>query len=204
MTNALIIFIKNPQPGKVKTRLASTVGEANALHIYKQLLKHTRTISLAVNAERFLFYDECIDQGDEWENEYFNKQLQTGNNLGEKMNNAFSEILSKFKNAVIIGSDCFDLTAPVINEAFQLLENNDAVIGPATDGGYYLLAIKKYGHLYLKNIAWSTPQVLEQTIAICKKQKLTHCLLPTLSDIDVEKDLNSEQKKYLLKQNSRA
>ncbi|MBA2249994.1 MAG: TIGR04282 family arsenosugar biosynthesis glycosyltransferase [Chitinophagaceae bacterium] len=204
MSNALIIFIKKPRPGKVKTRLALSVGDANALHIYKQLLKHTHKISLAVNAERFLFYDECIDQDDEWENEYFNKQLQTGNDLGEKMNNAFSETLSRFKNVAIIGSDCFDLTASVINEAFQLLKNNDVVIGPATDGGYYLLARKKKHPSLFKNISWSTPQVLEQTTAICKKQELSYCLLPTLSDIDVEDDLNSEQKKYLLKKNSGA
>lgn len=204
MSNPLIIFIKNPLPGKVKTRLASTVGEANALHIYKQLLKHTQKMSLAVNAERFLFYDECIDRGDEWENEYFSKQLQKGNDLGEKMNNAFGLVLSKFKNAVIIGSDCFDLTASVINEAFQLLENNDVVVGPATDGGYYLLGMKEMHSSIFKNISWSTAQVLNQTIAICKKQKLAYCLLPTLSDIYVEDDLNSEQKKYLLKKNSRA
>ncbi len=204
MSSALIIFIKNPKLGNVKTRLASTVGKSNALHIYKQLLKYTHAMSLVVNAERFLFYDDIIAQGDEWENKFFTKQIQLGNDLGEKMNNAFYQTLLKFKKAVIIGSDCFDLSASVINEAFQLLENNDVVIGPAKDGGYYLLGMKELHQTLFKNISWSTPEVLEQTITICKKQELSYCLLPTLSDIDVEDDLNSEQKKYLLKPNSRA
>ncbi len=199
MTNALIIFIKNPKLGKVKTRLASTLGEANALHIYKQLLKYTLAMSLEVNAERFLFYDDIIAQDDEWENENFTKQIQLGNDLGEKMNNAFDKTLLKFKKAVIIGSDCFDLTPSIIHEAFQLLENNDVVIGPAKDGGYYLLGMKELHQTLFENISWSTPEVLEKTIAICKKQKLAYCLLPILSDIDVEDDLNSERKKYLLK-----
>ncbi|CAN5135519.1 TIGR04282 family arsenosugar biosynthesis glycosyltransferase [soil metagenome] len=204
MRNALIIFIKNPVFGKVKTRLASTIGDENALLIYNQLLKHTHKISVGVNAERFLFYNEFIDLADVWENEYFNKQLQIGNELGEKMNNAFKEILPKFKSAVIIGSDCLALTSSIIDEAYRYLENNDIVIGPAIDGGYYLLGMKKMHSSLFKNITWSTPQVLEQTIAICKKQKLAYCLLPDLSDIDVEDDLNSELNKYLLKKNNSA
>jgi rSAM/selenodomain-associated transferase 1 len=203
MSNALIIFIKNPQLGKVKTRLASTVGDANALHIYKQLLKHTHKIANAVNAKRFLFYDESVDLCDEWENECFSKHLQTGNTLGEKMNNAFDEILSKFEKAVIVGSDCFDISATIINEAFHLLDDNDTVIGPATDGGYYLIAMKKMQPFLFKNIEWSTSQVLKQTMAVCENQNLTYCLLPILSDIDIEEDLNSEQKKNLLNLNTK-
>lgn len=198
MKNALIIFIKNPRIGNVKTRLAATVGDVNALNIYKQLIKHTQNISLAAKADRFLFYDDFIQHEDEWEKENFTKLLQKGNNLGERMNNSFDQILSKYNKATIIGSDCFDLTAFAINNAFQFLDDNDVVIGPASDGGYYLLGLKKNHPFLFENILWSTPQVLKQTITICKKKKLKYFLLPTLSDIDVEDDLTSDQKKNFL------
>ncbi|MBA2498655.1 MAG: TIGR04282 family arsenosugar biosynthesis glycosyltransferase [Chitinophagaceae bacterium] len=199
MNNALIIFIKNPHPGKVKTRLAETMGDASALHIYKQLLKHTRNISLAVHAERFLFYDDCIVKEDEWQNEHFIKQLQTGNNLGERMNNAFTYVFPQCGKAVIIGSDCFELGPFIINSAFKLLDNNDAAIGPAKDGGYYLLGLKEIQPSLFENISWSTSQVLEQTMSICQNLNLKYQLLPILSDIDVEEDLNTEQGRSFLK-----
>ncbi len=197
MNRALIIFIKNPELGRVKTRLASTLGNENALLVYKQLLNHTHQISLEVDAKKFLFYDTYIDRPDEWENEHFDKHLQQGNSLGDKMNHAISQTLLKFKDVVIIGSDCFELTASIIQEAFHFLKKNDVVIGPAADGGYYLLAMNALHSSLFENISWSTSQVLAQTIALCKKFNMTYSLLPTLSDVDVESDLNNEQKKIL-------
>lgn len=124
--------------------------------------------------------------------------MQTGNDLGERMYNAFSDTFSiKYKKAVIIGSDCIDLTASIIKLAYQHLEDNDVVVGPATDGGYYLLGMKTLHQSLFENILWSTAGVLTQTLAMCKRQHLTYYLLPTLTDTDVEVDLSNEQKKML-------
>ncbi len=196
MNNALIIFIKNPVLGKVKTRLAATIGDVAALEVYKKLLTHTQKISLVINADKFLFYADFLQKEDEWPNDQFIKQLQKGNDLGERMYNAFvSTFLNKYKKAIIIGSDCIDLSAAVIEDAYLLLDDRDVVIGPAKDGGYYLLGMKKLHQCLFNNISWSTSQVLEQTLATCKSQHLNYTLLPTLSDIDTENDLNFEQKK---------
>ena len=196
MNNALIIFIKNPIVGKVKTRLAATVGDVKAYKVYKELLNHTQKITLLISADKFLFYADFLNSQDEWSNEKFIKHLQKGNDLGERMQNAFGHtFLNKYKKVIIIGSDCIDLNESVIEDAYRLLEDNDIVIGPAKDGGYYLLGMKRPNSCLFKNISWSTSQVLIQTLSICESQHLSYSLLPTLTDIDVEDDLSFEQKK---------
>ena len=111
------------------------------------------------------------------------------------MHNAFEHIfLNKYKKVIIIGSDCFDLSSAIIEEAYLLLEDSDIVIGPAKDGGYYLLGMKSPHSCLFKNISWSTSQVLKQTLSICESHHLSYSLLPTLTDIDVENDLSFEQK----------
>ena len=93
MENALIIFIKNPQLGKAKTRLAATLGKEKALEIYLFLLAHTRQVAEACNTEKHLYYSEFIDEQDDWSNNIFQKHLQDQNpDLGQKMNKAFSDL----------------------------------------------------------------------------------------------------------------
>ena len=199
MNNALIIFIKNPVLGKVKTRLAGTVGDETALEVYKELLNYTQKITLLIDADKFLFYADFLQREDEWPNDRFIKHLQKGNNLGERMYTAFEDIfLNKYQKVIIIGSDCLDLSASVIEDAYKFLNESDVVIGPAKDGGYYLLGMKNLHPCLFKNIAWSTSQVLKQTVSICRSQHLNYSLLPTLTDIDVENDLSFEQKKIFI------
>jgi len=196
MSKALIIFIKNPVLGKVKTRLAATVGDVTAFEVYKKLLNHTKKITLLIDADKFLFYADFLQTEDEWPNDRFIKHLQIGNDLGERMHNAFEyTFLNKYKKVIIIGSDCIDLSAPVIEDAYMFLDNRDVVIGPAKDGGYYLLGMKNPHQCLFKNVLWSTSQVLKQTLSICISQHLNYSLLPTLTDIDHENDLSFEQKK---------
>lgn len=196
MSKALIIFIKNPVLGKVKTRLAATVGDITAFEVYKKLLNHTQKITLLIDADKFLFYADFINREDRWPNDRFIKHLQKGNDLGERMCNAFENtFLNKYQKVIIIGSDCIDLSASVIEDAYKLLNNSDVVIGPAKDGGYYLLGMKNPHQCLFKNVSWSTSQVLKQTLSICKGHHLNYSLLPTLTDIDVENDLSFEQKK---------
>ena len=204
MNNALIIFIKNPVLGKVKTRLAATVGNQKAFEVYKKLLNHTQKIALLTDADKYLFYADFLQTEDEWPNDRFIKHLQKGNDLGERMYNAFEHtFLNKYKKVIIIGSDCIDLSAAVIEDAYKLLNNSDVVIGPAKDGGYYLLGMKNPHQCLFRNVSWSTSEVLKQTVSICRSQHLNYSLLPTLTDIDVENDLSFEQKKMFLIKNSR-
>ncbi len=185
----LIIFIKNPQKGKVKTRIAQTAGEDRALQIYHELLRHTRNIALNVAARRWLFYSDFINENDQWSAQDFHKMVQYGADLGERMRNAFSLILSQpTDRTVIIGSDCTLLTADIIETAFAKLEEYPFVIGPATDGGYYLLGMQRFAPEVFRGIAWSTDTVLSATLCAIEALDEAYFLLPALPDIDFEED----------------
>ncbi len=187
-TNALLIFIKNPELGKAKTRLAATVGDERALAIYMELLKHTRKIAEETTADRLLFYSKFIDTKDEWVADKFQKQLQIKGGLGEKMQAAFQFALQKYDKAVIMGSDCASLTPEIVAEAFQKLDEVPYVVGPAKDGGYYLLGMRQFSPSLFENIAWSTEEVLPTTLARIEALNESYHLLPELSDIDYEED----------------
>ena len=194
MKKALIIFVRKPELGKVKTRLAATIGDETALEVYVQLLKHTHLISGGVNADKFVFYADSIVDDDLWSSDNNKKKLQSGNNLGDKMSNAFSFLFDQgYKEVIIIGSDCPQLTTTLIEDAFIMLLKNEVVLGPAADGGYYLLGMKKLHLEIFSNIEWSTEKVLAQTHAIFESAGLSNILLPVLTDIDTEKDLKSMQ-----------
>ncbi len=185
---ALIIFIKNPEKGKVKTRLAQGVGEDKALRIYKALLAHTRRVALAVDAQRLLFYAFRIDKMDEWPEPAFQKRLQQGESLGERMHHSFTVALRQAEKAVIVGSDIAQLSTQIIKAAFRQLGTHDYVIGPAKDGGYYLLGMKAPSPELFEGIAWSTEAVFAETVAKIEEQGKTYALAPTLSDIDYAED----------------
>ena len=186
--NALIIFIKNPELGKVKTRLAKTVGDKKALAIYKALMNHTREIALAVSTDRLLFYSQEIHPSDQWSTTNFKKYLQAIGDLGTKMKTAFQHAFQDHQKVVIIGSDCASLTPAIVEMAFQQLDKHDFVIGPALDGGYYLLGMNQYTPSVFDDIEWSTPSVFEDTKQQIKELKKDFVLLPALSDIDYEED----------------
>lgn len=184
----LIIFIKNPIPGKVKTRLAATMGNEAALKVYQKLTQHTREIAQNLKLDRYLYYSDFIDQEDEWSNELFFKRRQSGQDLGERMTQAFSEMLRNTSKAVIIGSDCPLLTPAIVQEAFDQLDHFPYVLGPATDGGYYLLGMCQPSPFLFENMAWSTDQVAQITLERIAKAGQSCFVLPTLPDIDQEED----------------
>ncbi len=190
--NLLMVFAKNPELGKVKTRLAKTVGDKKALEIYLKLLEHTYSVADKTFADKAVFYSNKIEEFDILDYYKFPKFLQKGDDLGERMDRAFGEAFAQdYKKVVIIGSDCYDLTAEIVEDAFRLLDDHNVVIGPAFDGGYYLLGMDRhYSHLF-RDKKWSTPDVLLDTILDTKKLKLSYSLLPTLTDVDEEKDLGS-------------
>lgn len=190
MKEALLIFAKNPEAGKVKTRLAATIGNEAALTVYKQLLSHTASTTTNLQIDKFVFYSNYISQQDLWSDKQFFKFAQEGNDLGERMKNAFTAIFHKeYKKMVIIGTDCPELHTDILLDAFKSLDSHDVVIGPAMDGGYYLLGMKQLHSSLFENIKWSTNSVFEDTRIICAKLGLNYFLLPILRDIDREEDL---------------
>lgn len=202
--NALIIFIKNPQLGKVKTRLAATVGNEKALEIYHILMQHTHVVISELLADKYLFYSDFVDKNDAWPNENFHKNLQqTGQDLGLKMASAFNHVFEKkHRKALIIGSDCLELNQRIIEEAYEHLSSNEVVIGPASDGGYYLIGFNferiqqitdnVFAKIFL-NKQWSHEHVCQEAIDACLEMNLKHALLPTLTDVDEEKDYLNTQ-----------
>ncbi|APZ46250.1 glycosyltransferase [Polaribacter reichenbachii] len=186
--NLLLIFTRNPELGKAKTRLAKTVGDETALEIYKFLLQKTRDISLKVNADKAVYYSVKVRENDIWDAKYYQKYQQFGEDLGIRILNAFKNGFdSGYQKVMIIGSDLYDLSSENIQKAFAELENNDVVIGPAEDGGYYLLGMNALQEKVFKNKKWGTETVRKDTLLDLQDKKVK--LLAYKNDIDVYEDI---------------
>lgn len=187
---ALIIFVKNPELGKAKTRLAATVGNENALIIYKKLLEHTANITKKIEADKFVFYSQFIANNDWFDEDKFIKKKQIAGDLGKKLICAFEEVSSLgYEKILVVGSDCYELQQNTVEDAIAALDEKDSCIGPAKDGGYYLLGIKNFDSSIFKNITWSTSTVLTETVAKIKLLNQSYALLETLQDVDTENEL---------------
>ncbi|WP_299250753.1 TIGR04282 family arsenosugar biosynthesis glycosyltransferase [uncultured Lacinutrix sp.] len=185
--NLIITFTRNPELGKVKSRLAKGIGEASALEVYKFLLEHTKNVLSKLDCDRAIYYSVKIREDDIWDSETFSKHQQFGDDLGARMQNAFENGFKKgYDKIIIVGSDLYDLNTEIINQAFKQLDTNDNVIGPAEDGGYYLLGMKTLNPAVFDIENWGTETVYKQTVS-----KLTSSLyvLKTLNDIDYVEDL---------------
>lgn len=196
----LIIFAKNPELGKVKTRLASEIGEEKALAIYVKLLNHTRKVSAPAKADKAIFYDQYIDSEDEWQEDLYKKALQEGNDLGERMYNAM--MLGKswgYENVGIIGSDNYEITTEIIDHGFRRLTYHDWVFGPASDGGYYFTGCHKPVREMFSLQSWSHNQVLKETLEKAYELKLSVSLIEELNDIDTIEDLKGTDLEILLR-----
>jgi rSAM/selenodomain-associated transferase 1 len=135
-----------------------------------------------------VFYSENIHREDIWDPEIFRKKLQTGTDLGEKMQNAFSELFDMgYEKVIIVGSDIFELGQSDIENAFEVLQTTETVIGPATDGGYYLLGMKELNATIFQNKNWGTATVLEETLADLRQKK--YVLLEERNDVDYYQDI---------------
>lgn len=186
--NLLIIFTRNPELGKVKTRLAKSVGDETALEIYQFLLNKTKEVTQNLDCTKVVFYSKEIGQDDIWDRNLYEKEVQFGVDLGAKMKNAFETgFKNNYEKILLIGSDLYDLEADHINEAFENLDNNDVVLGPALDGGYYLLGLKKVYPEIFKNKSWGTSSVRKDTLK--NLEKVDVHLLPMLNDVDVIADI---------------
>lgn len=196
MKKALIIFVRVPELGKVKTRLAKTLGDAKALEIYTEMLLHTRDVTRDLSVDKFVFYAGSPNALSDsiWDRDNFSMKPQTDGDLGEKMKNAFESMFAKgYHSVCIIGSDCISLTPHDLADAFVMLERNDLVLGPSTDGGYYLLGMKKVFNEVFCNKVWSTETVLAATLEDVSAAGKSYDLLRKLTDIDTEDDWNQHK-----------
>lgn len=193
--SALIIFVKNPEKGKVKTRLGRSVGDEKALEVYHELLRITKSVADPLSVNKQVWYSQFVDKNDLWSDGNYEKCPQTGETLGQRMQNAFQKAFeSGDQKVVIIGSDCASLRTEIVQEAFDELDSHDVVVGPAQDGGYYLLGMSAdYTELF-EGKSWSTSSVLKSTLVQIENLQLSHHLLPTLNDIDTEADLRDSTK----------
>lgn len=187
--NALIVFLKDPQKSKVKTRLAKDIGQENAEIVYSKLLKHTESVVSKIEADVFAFYYPDIPKSRILSSK--KDFRQKGQDLGGAMKNAFQTIFDMdYSKVLIIGSDCFEIQKKHLIQAFDNLDSHDFVFGPSLDGGYYLLGMKELGDTVFENIDWSTEKVLDQSLEKLRSKKV--CLLEELNDIDTVEDLNRE------------
>jgi rSAM/selenodomain-associated transferase 1 len=188
--NLILIFTRNPELGKVKTRLAATIGNEDALAIYITLLEHTKKVALETNYDKRVLYSEEINTSDMWDSHFFQKKLQVGSDLGARMQNAFQEGFNDgYEKIIIVGSDLITLESADIIEAIKKLDNNDIVIGPAEDGGYYLLGMKQIPASLFKDKNWGTDSVLKDTLRDISS--LTYHLLQEKNDIDTYDDIKN-------------
>ena len=192
----LMIFVRNPIIGTVKTRLASKIGNKLALKVYNELTRHTASICEKIKTKKKIYYSKEIIYNDLWSDLVFQKQLQCEGDLGQRMKTAFDEAFDEgYNKVIIIGSDVYSLSELIIQQAFHKLNYHDVVIGPALDGGYYLLGLKMSYPKIFNNKNWGTKSVLKETLHDLKSKSIF--FLNPQNDIDDYEDLLKET--YLLK-----
>lgn len=193
--NCIILFVKYPEEKKVKTRLLQQLDNNFVIELYKCFVYDILSTIKKTKIQFKIFYtpSDALSKMKKWLENKYQYYPQVGNDLGEKMENAFKKtFLDGFSKAIIIGSDIPFIKEDIINEAFKI-ELKDAVIGPSVDGGYYLIGFKKETFLpdIFKNINWGMNNVYEKTIKIFKKNKYNLKFLPILRDIDRLEDLRT-------------
>ena len=193
MNNTIILFFRYPRLGKVKTRLARVVGAEQALELYRSSLRKTMQTARALPHCRLAFAVEpphAVSLLKKKYGEQVDVYAQHGTDLGERMQRAIRQALSLGANKVIlVGADIPALSERILTEAFLELERHQVVLGPAADGGYYLIGMKRSIPELFSGIAWSTDTVFSATLAILARDGITYSLLPELHDLDDADDL---------------
>ena len=184
----VLVFCKNQILGKVKSRLAIKIGQKKALLIYSELVNKTASIVNSLSVEVHLYYSDYIEENDNFNPSKVKKFIQKGNNLGDRIINALNISFKKFSPVVIIGSDLWKLEISDIEDAFRILKNKNIVIGPSTDGGYYLIGMNHLDTKIFENKNWGQESVLNDTIRDIDDKTDIH-LLDEKTDIDTYDDL---------------
>ncbi len=185
--NLVIVFVKNNDLGKVKTRLAKTIGNEAALEVYNALVEITENATKNLDATLRIYFSNAIESS-YWKQHH--KAVQKGNDLGERMKNAFRDGFNDgFERIVLIGSDLPDMSSEIITSGLNTLKHSETVFGPAEDGGYYLLGMSKPNSKIFENKPWSKSNLLKLTLSELDENNISYSLLNTLNDIDTFEDL---------------
>jgi rSAM/selenodomain-associated transferase 1 len=195
VSECLIIFTRYPEPGKTKTRLIPALGAEGAATLQRQMTEHTLDQVKELQAKRLVSVEVYFVGGNQqlmqsWLGTSVIYRQQGDGDLGRRMAIAFQTALEAGKQrVVVIGTDCPDLKAQLMVKAFHALEQHDLVLGPAQDGGYYLIGLCRLIPELFTGISWSTAEVLQQTMSIAQRLELAVAYLPMLSDVDRPEDL---------------
>jgi uncharacterized protein len=190
--NVLVIFARAPHPGQVKTRIAAELGGLEALEIYRTLA--ARTIAAARSGRNYgvtVAYSprDAEEVMRDWLGASLLLRPQRDGDLGARMAAAIDDEFARGADrVVVIGTDCPDLTPALIESAFARLDQSDAVLGPATDGGYYLIGMARPLPELFHDVPWSSPETLRVTMERARQGKLRVSLLDALADIDTADD----------------
>ena len=196
----VILFTRYPVAGECKTRMIPTLGTEGAASLHRQLVAHILLeidtfISDQSSTELTIFFDgDSRQQMQDWLGHRYTYKKQQGEHLGQRMSEALIHGTSEGKNPILIGSDCPAINKSIFHDAFEALAQNDIVLGPAHDGGYYLIGVANdmqpaVCKQLFRRISWGTDTVLSQTLVQIKKLNLRYHLLDKLHDIDTAEDL---------------
>ncbi len=189
-SDALIVFVKNSIPGTVKTRLAQAVGHEKALEIYGRLVDYTASVARDSGVPVATLYSDYVPCEDQWTHIAGRRGVQSQGDLGQRMYHAFKEFCEDHDKVVLIGSDCGELTAAGLREAFSALNDTQIVVGPSRDGGYYLIGMRQPSSKLFEGIAWSTETVFSSTIRRILELGCNFTVLEELNDVDKIEDWN--------------
>ncbi len=195
MDRRLIVFTRYPEPGKTKTRLIPTLGAEAAASLQSEMTRHILDVARQLSARISLALEIRFEGGDRermearFGSEFLYRPQGTGD-LGCRLQRAFAEASSgDVDRVVVVGADCPDITAELLEETFEQLSTKDLVVGPASDGGYYLIGLRQPAPELFTGVSWGSDQVLEQTLCRAQQLSLEVGLLRTLSDVDRPDDL---------------
>jgi len=190
----VLVFLKSPVMGNVKTRLAEKIGNMQAVHLYKYFVYDTlKMLENGIHSIIICYYPFDAEKDIlKWLGNKYPLRPQKGDTLGKKMSNAFEQAFEQgFDHVLLMGTDIPDLPGAIITKGFDELNHNDAVIGPSTDGGYYIIGFnaRTFYPQAFENITWSTEKVFQETLNILRQNKKSIYILPEWRDIDIFEDL---------------
>jgi uncharacterized protein len=194
--SALVVFLKHPRPGGVKTRLAAAIGAEAAAALYRALAEEVleATTPAVGDYERLVFFDppESLPQMRDWL-PGVRLMAQSGRDLGARMADAFARAFARgARRVAIVGTDAPGVSRAMVREAFSALDVADVVMGPADDGGYYLIGLRAPFPGLFSGVLWSTPSVREQSLARAAAAGLSVRELARLRDVDTLEDVRAE------------
>lgn len=192
-----MIFMRNLKPGNSFFNPETAAEDEALTKKYKLLQERALAATSTLDCDKAVFYSEYLEHEDAWKRARYQQHLQYGLELGEKIENAFVLAFKRgYEKVILIGSECYDLTPGLLAGAFSALDESNVVLGPSSEGGYYLLGMKKLHSQLFKGKLWGQGDVLLDTILDMENLGLSYHLLETLNDISEVQGAESYYKTY--------